>query len=116
MILTIVLLPQPDGPNSADDAGGRQLELHVEGKGAEPFPDGDLQHQRPSMRRTRRANHSDSNRPPSPSTTDRIARRAAAYSPPGCLQGGIQRQRQRARFARDVRHEGNDGAEFAQGG
>ena len=71
-------------PEQCDDAGGRQLEPHVERKGAESLARQRLeQHQRPSIRRTRRANHSDTSKPPSPSTTDRIASRAAAYSPPG---------------------------------
>src|ERR1700722_17745751 len=60
-----------------------QFEAGIEREGPAAFLDGDAEHQRPSMRRTRRANHSDNNRPPSPRTKEIAARRAAAVSPPG---------------------------------
>src|SRR5580698_6283423 len=72
------------GSEQSDDARGRKFECGVEREGAEPLGGGDFEHHGPSMRRTRRANHSETSNPPSPRTTDKRASRAAAASPPGC--------------------------------
>jgi hypothetical protein len=110
--LTVVLLPQPDGrtarPRRASAARSR-----VERKGIQLLADGDAEHQRPSMRRTRRANHSRQQQTAQAQhhRQDREPRRATRRRR---LQGGIKSQRQGARFAGNIRHEGDDGAEFSQ--
>ncbi len=70
-------------PEQGDDPGSGQLEFRVQQKCAATLLGSYLEHQRPNIRRTRRANHSDNNNPPSPSAQERIARRAASLSPPG---------------------------------
>ena len=61
----------------------RQLEVCIQRKGSTPFLDRYAEHQRPNMRRTRRANHSDNIRPVRPRANEMQAKRAAAVSPPG---------------------------------
>src|ERR1700687_5949795 len=65
-------------PEQGNHTGCRQVESNAKDERAEPGFSRDCEHQRPNMRRTRRANHSDSNSPAKPSITDRPASRAAA--------------------------------------
>ena len=78
MTLIVVLLPQPEGPKSATTPGVGSSNRTFKRNDPQLLLGRDAQHQRPIMRRTRRANHSDTSNPPSPSTTERTARRAAA--------------------------------------
>jgi hypothetical protein len=98
MALRTVLLPQPEGPNSAVTPSARGLEGGVEREVAEAVPQRDLQHQLtqwPGVRpctcgafalgacRCMRAISSASIRPHMASVKEMSASRAAVASPPG---------------------------------
>src|ERR1700677_153778 len=63
-------LAAPGRAEQRDHAGCRRLEPHIEVERPALLGGGYREHQRPSIRRTRRANHSATNRPPKPSVTD----------------------------------------------
>ena len=73
------------GAEERDDARLRQRECRIEQEAAPALLDRDVEHVRygPSVRRMRRASHSATRSPASPSTKDTIAMRAASPSPPG---------------------------------
>ena len=116
MRLTAVVLPHPEGPNRRRRPASASSNLTSRRNAPRCLAAATESISGPSMRRTRRANHSDSNRPPSPSATDSTASRAAACSPPGSCSAEYSAKRQRASLPGDVRHERDDRAEFAQRG
>ena len=83
MAFTIVVLPDPDGPNSAVELSVRP-EARLELEGSLRMPDVDVEnHYARTRRRIRRAIHSDSQSATTEMTMDTSVRRMAPLSPPG---------------------------------
>ena len=112
MALTTLVLPAPEGPNSAVTPARSQLERHVEREGAEAVAQRDLDaHRRMRARRCGEfgERHEDQRQHDGDQRQPRRFRLAARR-----LQRGVDRQRQGARLAGNVGDEGDDRAELAE--
>ena len=85
IMLTIVVLPAPDGPNSAGHAVRRSRKRHAELKSPSRFCDVDAQHRHSPCSACRRGarSHSEAISAASAMTMATITSRNAAASPPG---------------------------------
>ena len=82
MTARIVLLPEPDGPNSAVIPAGTEKAASSR-KAGNVVAGGDVEHGHPSSRCMRRAMSSESSSRAIASPTEMAERRAATASPPG---------------------------------
>ena len=115
IMLTMLVLPAPDGPNSAVTPLSL-VKLRVERKLAELFFDVDGQHDQAPCKRAlaRRANHSDAISAASEMMTATMTSASAARVAARHLRQRVDRRRDGLRLARNVGDEGDGGAEFAE--
>ena len=115
-MLTIEVLPEPEGPNSAVDAARGSRSATAMREVAEPLFDVDGQHAQSPWKRmpARRANHSEATSAASEMTIATTTRRQRRGVAAGDLRERVDRGRDGLRLARDVGDEGDGGAELAE--